>query len=202
MRSPEDPADDVVAAHPVTKSARRMDDKIRDLRLLSALGADGVRADCSAAPDVAIRAPDRSLQVVLVAPGDQRPERRPQSSALVSEDVLVTTAGSRASRQHVLGDQESESFAQDGFRDAQVSLEIAEPPDAVEGVTHDQQRPTLADDFEGSRDRAGLCCVFAGKRHGIQYRTLRVRSSNHTLARVRGSLIEPSNRQSRIEEHG
>src|SRR6476469_3374534 len=106
MRSPEDPADDVVAAHPVTRSARRMDDKIRDLRLLPALGADGVRADYSAAPDVAIRAPDRSLQVVLVAPGDQRPNGRPQPATLFGEDVFVVASACRRLGEHSLGDKQ------------------------------------------------------------------------------------------------
>jgi hypothetical protein len=44
-------------------------------------------------------------------------------------------------RQHVAGD-------------AETLLEVVEPGDAEERVSHDQHRPPLADDLEALRDRA------------------------------------------------
>src|SRR5205814_506908 len=48
-----------------------------------------------------------------------------------------------------------------------------EAADAIEGVAHDQQRPALADDFEGAGDRAVLAVVVLAEHErefsGVQF---------------------------------
>ena len=45
------------------------------------------------------------------------------------------------------------------FGDPEVALEVGEPPDAVERVAHDEQRPAFADDLQRPGDRAVLVGV-------------------------------------------
>jgi hypothetical protein len=46
-----------------------------------------------------------------------------------------------------------------------VSAKVAESTDSVEGVTHEQQRPSLSDDLQRSSDGATLGGVFTGQGH-------------------------------------
>jgi hypothetical protein len=50
-----------------------------------------------------------------------------------------------------------------------MGLEVVEAADAVEGVTHDQERPALSDRFERFRDRAVLQFVRLAE-HCNEYR--------------------------------
>ncbi len=143
---PEGHADGVVAL--VTWPPRRVNDKVGDVGNLPALRARPVEPDGAAAACVSVAAPVRLVDVILVAPTDQRPNRRPEPSALWRQHVLVTAAGARCSPKHAFVNQQGKSLGENRFRDAEMGTKVTEPAYAVKGIPYNQQRPPLADDLE------------------------------------------------------
>ena len=109
-------ASSVVSRYPVTGSLRGMDDEILWLGCAVAVRADSIWADRSVAVDVAICAPGGRIQIVLVAPGYERPDRRPEPEALLREEVLVTPVWGRGLGQHIFTDQQCKAIRQHGLR--------------------------------------------------------------------------------------
>src|SRR5437764_7473239 len=89
--------------------------------------------------------------------------------------------------------QAVEPLGQHRLGDVEMGLELAEAPDAVHRVAHDQERPTLAYHLERGCDRAVLLAVVELSEHrrkncsGLRFnhRTLVVASGD------RSSMIEP-----------
>ena len=71
-------------------------------------------------------------------------------------------------RDEPFGFERVEARAEDGARDVEVRGEPAEALHAHEQVTHDQQRPALADDLERAGERAGLPVVVGALTASVQ----------------------------------
>jgi hypothetical protein len=124
-----------------------------------AIAADHVDADRCAA--VSVLEEDRGAGVageVLVAEGDQGGEDGVQVSAHVGEAVLEAFAlagfavgdfGENASFDELV-----ETGGEDVAGDAEVALEVVETAETAEDVSEHEERPPVADEFEGALSRA------------------------------------------------
>src|ERR1700733_8826353 len=100
-----------------------------------------------AAPSVQDWSPQTLFQIVLIAPLRQRPDDRPQTLTFFGEHVLVATARRRLGCHDLFVDEQLESLGEDAWWDPQMVAQVAESPDAVEGVSNDQQRPSFTNHF-------------------------------------------------------
>ncbi len=94
--------------------------------------------------------PRPSRRIVLVAPGGERADSRPQGRAPGGQFVLLVTRPGRHPGQHPDGCQRLQPPGQHRAGDPPVCREVAEPADTEERVPHDQQGLPLADHFEGA----------------------------------------------------
>ena len=83
----------------------------------------------------------------LVAPLTDGGHHRPEVPTLVGQAVLVAqrTFGVRHLRQQTIGDEVVETAGEDVASDAQALLEVVEAAGAEARLTHDQQRPPVAE---------------------------------------------------------
>ena len=91
-----------------------------------------------------------------VAPPGEHDNDRAKGAPEFREDVLVARRVCLvlAAFEQPAGDETLQPAGEQARRDAQVLLELVEAGVAVEGVVEDQQRPPLADQPEGGRQRA------------------------------------------------
>src|SRR6185503_9371582 len=89
-----------------------------------------------------------------------------------------------ASLQNVIFAETLQSRGEDVLGDAEAFLEIAEAPDAEEGVTNNQQRPPVAHDFQRSGQRAVQFRKIGLARHGCRVKPIVVwfHSATKTLS--------------------
>jgi hypothetical protein len=87
---------------------------------------------------------------VAVAPAHQGVNRGPQVSTTPPElvDLASTALGVVDSLQQSTLDQAVQAVGEDGLWNVQVGLKVVEAADSVEGVSKDQQRPTLPHDLQ------------------------------------------------------
>jgi|SRR6516165_4835635 len=104
------------------------------------------------------------FRVMTVAPFHQCEQNRSQLSSLWGWDVHRPSGPFwvRHTFEHALITEQLEPVSEDVGSNPEALLEFLETSQAVDhGVAHDQQRPALADDLEGSGDRANQVGVFA-----------------------------------------
>jgi len=89
---------------------------------------------------------------VILPPLAEADQEVEQVLTLLGQDVLLigTSTGRGLDAQDSGIDQVPQARGEDVLGDAQIALELAEAPDAVEGVADDQQRPLVADDVDGA----------------------------------------------------
>jgi len=121
-----------------------------------------------------LRVPEHQVRGVRPGQGRVRREQRPAlrlagcplggAAGEVGRFAHLRTVGVSTPRlpQRAIG--RLQPRRQDRARDPEVVGEIAEPPDAVEGIAHDQQRPALTENLERPRERAPLVFVVLGQR--------------------------------------
>src|ERR1700676_2633339 len=92
-----------------------------------------------------------------IAPAHQGDQHRQELPALLAQKVLMALGALLvgARREDPFTDEGRQAVGENVRRDAEVLLELAEPPDAVSDVPHDQRGPPLADYVERVGDRAG-----------------------------------------------
>ena len=98
---------------------------------------------------------------VAIAPVEQGDHHGPQVEAPLGEEVLVA-GGSLLVRpllEDPLVDQPREPRGEHVAGDAEVLLDLVEPPVAVEDVADHEQGPALAEHLEGAGDRADLVVI-------------------------------------------
>ena len=102
-----------------------------------------------------------TLELVAVAPLEQRHEDGPQVGALLGEPVLTAQRALlvRPLHQDPFLDEPLEPRLQDVAGDPEVLLQLLEAPDPQEDVADDEQRPPLAHHLERRRHRAVLVGV-------------------------------------------
>ena len=103
---------------------------------------------------------------MLVAPGEQGPDGRPEVGALAGQRVLVVAVRAGNQREHARLDQGGEPLREHRAGNVQVGGEVAEPPHAEEGVADDEQRPPLPHDLQRARQRAAFAGIILRQRHG------------------------------------
>jgi hypothetical protein len=96
-----------------------------------------------------------------VAPLHQGDQRDGELAPLLRQLVLETrrSLAVGGSLQDPFVDQPGEAVTEDVSRDTEALLELVEAPQPEEDVSHDQERPPLADELERARDRAVLALV-------------------------------------------
>src|SRR5439155_17227596 len=102
-------------------------------------------------------------RVVAIAPFEQDDQGRAELAPLVREDVLRSPWALRVGNafEHVLVAEQLEAVGERVRGDPEALLEVLEPRQAEYGVAQDQQRPTLANDFQRSGNRADLAWIVA-----------------------------------------
>jgi hypothetical protein len=106
-------------------------------------------------------------RLVLVTPEHQRRHHRPEVEPLLRQEVLVALGplAVRTPLDDVLVDQPLEASREDIPGDPEGPLHLRELPPAMEDLPDQQQRPSLADQLEASRDGADLAFVFVAEHH-------------------------------------
>src|SRR6266852_3659627 len=111
--------------------------------------------------DLAAKDARRLFAQVFVAPLAKRGQRDVEVETLLRQLVLVPlrTLAVEDALEHAFVDQTVEPVSQNVAGDAQALLQLVEAAQAEQYVADDQQRPALADNLEGSRDRTILAFV-------------------------------------------
>jgi len=89
---------------------------------------------------------------------DDRPESATGGGQFV--EMPAGMSGINAALEDALLDEPAQTIGENSPRDVEVHLEVLEASYPVEGVAHDQQRPALADYFEGTCEPAVLTLIF------------------------------------------
>src|SRR3954447_2733824 len=132
----------------------------------AALGADAAVVDLPAAIAVPEDHRPRVEAVdVLVAPVQQRHDRRPEVEPLLGQPVLEALRALLVADplEHPGVDELAEPVGEHVPGEAEVPLEDVEPLRPEERLADDEEGPALADDLEGRGQRAVEVLVGAGK---------------------------------------
>ena len=89
---------------------------------------------------------------------DDRPESATGGGQFV--EMPAGMSGIKAALEDALVDESAQTIGENSPRDVEVRLEVVEASYPVEGIAHDQQRPALADYFEGTCEPAVLTFIF------------------------------------------
>lgn len=94
---------------------------------------------------------------VLLAPPNQRDKDRREGEPSIGEPVLIANRVFlvRDLRHDTIADKSLESLGQDGTCDAQIITEVVKATYSSECCPHDQNRPAISNDPEGSVDCFG-----------------------------------------------
>jgi len=162
-----------VGARPLTRGAKRDHHDVLRFRDHAAGSAAGRVIERLAAAGVREYAARLTvIGGVRLAPGAEgvqgRPQRLPFGRYLI--EMAAAMAGVRPAFKQASVDQCGQPRAQHGARRVEVSGEVVEAADPVEGVTHDEQRPALTDQLKRTRQRAVLILVGTGQHTAMKPR--------------------------------